>query len=147
MAAGDKLKGDEKMLYAWDGLAYRPIACITSNELSSSAEVKESKNKCNPGVTSVEYSSINKSVSIEGEALDTTTAGGDSAKASFDFLEDAQDSQEKLDIKLDTGLEDAGSKFATVIIQDLTETAAAGEIVTFSATLNFDGGYKADPHA
>lgn len=143
----DILQGDALMLHVHDGAAYRPIACITSNELSSVAETKETKNKCNPGVVGVEYSSINKSVNIEGEALDTTTVGGDLAKASFDFLEAKQDAMEKVTIKLDDGLETQGSKYAKVVIQNLVQTAPAGDSVTFTATLNFDGGYlPGDPH-
>ena len=147
MAAGDKVKGDAFMLHIWDGTAYRPIACITSNDLSSSAEVTESKNKCNPGVISTEYGAINKSVSIDGEFIDTTSAGGDATKASFDFIEGKQDLKEKVDLKIDFGLEDNSSKYAKAVITDLSLTGPAGEISTFNATLNIDGGYVVDPHA
>lgn len=147
MAVGDKVKGDLFMLHMWDGLGYRPIACITSNDLSSSAEVTESKNKCQPGVISTEYGAVNKSLSIEGEFIDTTSAGGDSTKASFDFMEGKQDAKEKVDVKIDLGLEDSSSKYAKAIVSDLSLTGPAGEIATFSATLNIDGGYIADPHA
>lgn len=142
-----KIQGDAFMLHIWDGAAYRPIACITSNSLSSTAETTESKNKCNPGVVSTEYGSINKSISIDGEFLDTTTAGGDVTKASFDFLENLQDTKTKATIKIDFGLEDNSSKYAVAIISDLQLTGPAGEVSTFSATLNFDGGYIADPNA
>ena len=147
MATGDKINGDAFMFHIWDDAAYRPIACITSNDISSSAEVTESKNKCAPGVVSTEYGAINKSASIEGEFIDTTSAGGDSTKASFDFLEGKQDAKQKVDIKIDFGLEDSSSKYAKAIISDLQLTGPAGEVSTFSATLNIDGGYVADPHA
>lgn len=147
MATGDKVQGDAFMLHVHDGTGYRPIACITSNDLSSTAEITETKNKCQPGVISTEYGAVNKTVSIDGEFIDTTSAGGDSTKASFDFLEGKQDSKEKIDIKIDFGLEDSSSKYAKAVVADLTLTGPAGEVSTFSATLNIDGGYVADPHA
>lgn len=147
MATGDKINGDALMLHVYDGSAYLPIACITSNDLSSTAEVTETKNKCQPGVISTEYGSINKTLSIDGEFLDTTSSGGDSTKASFDWLEAKQDLKEKIEIQMDFGLEADGSKWANAIIQDLTLTGPAGEVSTFSATINLDGGYlTTNPH-
>ena len=147
MATGDKVQGDAFLFHIWDGTAYRPIACITSNDLSSTAEIIETKNKCQPGVTSTEYGSINKTVSIDGEFIDTTTVGGDATKASWDYLESKQDAKEKVDIKIDFGFEDSSSKYAKAVVADLTLTGPAGEVSTFSATLNIDGGYITDPHA
>lgn len=140
------IEGDALTLLIWDGADYRPIACITSNDLSSTAEEIESRNKCQPGLVGKSYGSVNKSISIDGEFIDTTSAGGDSTKASFDFLEDKQDQKEKVDIQIMTGLEDGSSRFAIAIITDLQLTGPAGEISTFSATLSIDGGYIANPH-
>lgn len=148
MAAGDYIQGDALLLKIHDGTAYRPIACITSNDLSSTAEVIETKTKCAPGVVGKEYGSVNKSISIEGYYLDTTSAGGDSTKASHDYLQAKQDAVEKVTIQFEDGLETAAPKYGTAIISDLSLSAPAGEKSTFSATLDIDGGLSVtDPHA
>lgn len=149
MAGETKINGDVLILQAWDSdaSAYKPIACITSNELSSTAEIIESKTKCAPGVISKDYGSINKSISIDGEYIDTTSAGGETTKASHDWLEEKQDAKEKIDIAIGTGLDDVPTKYAKALISDIVLTGPAGSISTFSATLDIDGGYIADPHA
>lgn len=149
MAGETKINGDVLILKVWDSVAeaYRPIACITSNDLSSTAEIIESKTKCAPGVVSKDYGSINKSISVDGEYIDTTSVGGETTKASHDWLSEKQDAKVKLDISIATGLADTTTKFAKALIRDINLTGPAGVTATFTATLDIDGGYIADPHA
>ena len=147
MAGETKIQGDVLTLSVWDTSAYRPIACVTSNSLNSSAEIIETQTKCDPGVVGKEYGAVNKSIDVEGEYIDTTSVGGETALASHDWLEAKQDAKEKVVVKIDTGLADVPSKYGTAIISDLSLTGPAGEVATFSATLDIDGGLsETDPN-
>jgi hypothetical protein len=139
MAGETKIQGDVLILSAYDTSAYKPIACITSNDLSSSAEIIETKTKCDPGVVGKEYGAVNKSISVEGEYIDSTSAGGETTLASHDWLVVKQDAKTKVVVQIATGLADVPNRWGTVIISDLALTGAAGEVATFSATLEVDG--------
>lgn len=147
MAGETKIQGDVLTLSVYDTTAWRPIACITSNDISSSAEIIETKTKCDPGVVGKEYGAVNKSISIEGEYIDTTSVGGETTKASHDWMELKQEAKIKIEVQIDSGLADVPARFGNAIISDLSLTGAAGEVATFSATLDIDGGLSAtDPH-
>ena len=79
-------KGEKGIIYVWDSTAYKPLACLTSTSLSTTVSVIESNTKCFPGVTKKYAGTFNGSISLEGEYIDTTTAGGDTAKKSHDAL-------------------------------------------------------------
>ena len=40
------IKGDAVILSIWDGVAYEPIGCLTSNSLSITRNVIETQTKC-----------------------------------------------------------------------------------------------------
>ena len=44
------VKGELGILSVWDGIIFRPVACLTSNSLASTVSVIESQTKCNPGL-------------------------------------------------------------------------------------------------
>ena len=147
MANEIKIQGDVLTLAIYDSDAYKPIACITSNDISSEAEIIETKTKCDPGVVGKEYGAVNKSISIDGEYIDTTSVGGETTKASHDLLEELQATKTKVVVRIATGLADTENLYGTVIISSLTLTGAAGEVATFSATLDVDGGLSStDPN-
>ncbi len=134
MAGETKIQGDVLTLAVYD-TAWKPIACITSNSISSTAETIETQTKCDPGVVGKEYGAVNKSVSVEGEYIDTTSAGGETTKACHDWLEIKQVAKTKVEVRISTGLTDVPSQFGNAIISDLELTGPAGEVSTFSATL------------
>ena len=82
----DFLKGEGAILYVYDGSAYRPIACLTSNSLATALSVIETQTKCDPGQTIKGAGSFSYTIDAEGNYIDTTSAGGDTAKASHDYL-------------------------------------------------------------
>jgi len=139
MANETKIQGDVLTLSVYDTSAYKPIACITSNSLNSSAEIIETKTKCDPGVIGKEYGSVNKSIDVDGEYIDTTSVGGETTLASHDWLMEKQDSKTKVVIRIATGLTDDTNRYGTAIISDLSLSGPAGEIATFTATLEVDG--------
>jgi hypothetical protein len=131
------LKGVNGIVSIYDGVAYRPVACLTSNSLASTLSVIESNTKCDPGVVIKNAGTFSYSLSMDGEYIDTTSVGGDTAKASHDYLLTKQRAKETITWKLDSGLLTT-IYYGTAIVTDLDLTQGAGdEISTFSAT--FDG--------
>lgn len=148
MANETKIQGDVLILSVYDGSsAYLPIACITSNDLTSEAEILENRTKCAPGVVSKDYGSVNTSISVEGQYIDTTSVGGYTTKASHDYLYNLQTSKTKRTIKIATGLADTTDRFGSALFANLTLTGEAGEIATFTCDIQIDGGLSTtDPN-
>ena len=143
------IKGEVLILDVWDGAAYRPVACLTSNSLSKTREVIETQTKCDPGLTVRGYGSLSYEISLEGNYIDTTSVGGDTAKASHDYLDSLMEAGTDVDWRMATGLADTAYYYGTAIITDLTVDAAAGnEWATFSSTFSGSGAIvTTDPNA
>lgn len=136
------IKGEKGIVYIWDTNAYKPIACLTSNSLQSSVSIIESTTKCFPGVVKKTPGSFNASISLEGEYIDTTSVGGDTAKKSHDALFLLQKAKTLVEWKLDTNVDDATSikYYGSAYITDLdAEFGSGDDVTTFSATLEVDG--------
>ncbi len=133
------IKGESGILYVYDGTAYRPVACLTSNSLSSAVSIIESVTKCDPGTTIKQKGTFSYTIDAEGEYIDTTGIGGEVTKASHDYLFSIQTQSAKVDWKLHTGIT-TGIYYGSAIISDLTLDQGAGdEISTFSLTLEGSG--------
>ena len=133
------IKGESGILYVHDGTLYRPIACLTSNSLNSALSIIESQTKCNPGVVVKQAGVFSYTLDAEGEYIDTTSIGGDTTKASHDFLLAKQMAKANLTWKLDTGVTGA-VYYGTAILSELGLDQGAGdEISTFTATLDGSG--------
>ena len=138
----DFIKGDTLILYIYDtvAVAYQPIACITSNSLSSSNAVIETSTKCDPGVVIKTPGNLDYSLSVDGLYIDTTGVGGDITKESHDSLFALQQAKTKVTWKLDTGLSTNSEYFGSAYITDLNlDAPTGGENSTFSATLSGSG--------
>jgi len=132
------INGDLIILSVYDGAAYRPVACLTSNSLSETTNVLESVTKCNPGETLKTKGTRSYNISAEGEYIDTTSAGGQTTLASHDYLKTLADAG-NINWRMATGLADNPFYYGEAIITDLGLTAPANEITTFSATLEGSG--------
>lgn len=148
MAGETKIQGNAILFAVYDGSAYRPLACLTSSSVNKDVTINETETKCNPGVVEKDYGAVNTTIDVDGEFIDTTSVGGDTAKASYDYLESKLDAKEKVTIRYSTGLTDVATKYATALIGALTLTGDVNVKATFSATLEIDGGFSVtDPNA
>ena len=145
------IRGEKGILYIYDTVAYKPVACLTSNGLNTTVAMIESQTKCFPGVVKKTPGTFSYSIDAEGEYIDTTTAGGDDAKASHDALFLLQQSKTLIDWKIDTDIDDAASVkyYGSGYLTDLSATFGSGdEVTTFSATIDGDGAILlTDPFA
>ena len=145
------IKGEAGILFIYDTVtsAYKPTACLTSTSLSSTVSMIESNTKCLPGFTEKDYGIASFSISIDGQYIDTTTVGGDTAKMSHDSLFLLQLAKTKVNFKLDTNVNNATSVkyFGKAIISDLPLDMGSGDdLTTFSATFDVDGNiFLTDP--
>lgn len=143
--------GEKGILYIWDTAAYKPVACLTSNSLNSTVAMIESRTKCFPGVVKKTPGQFTYSIDAEGEYIDTTTAGGDTAKVSHDALFELQQDKTLVEWKIDTNVDDADSVkyYGSGYLTDLSATFGSGdEVATFSATIDGDGAIVlVDPNA
>lgn len=133
------IKGEVGILYIHDGTLYRPVSCLTSNSLSSAVSIIESQTKCNPGQIIKQAGTFSYTIDAEGEYIDTTSVGGETTKASHDYLLTKQQALTAVTWKLDTGVVGA-VYYGSAILSDLSLDQGAGdEISTFSVTLDGSG--------
>jgi hypothetical protein len=143
------IKGELLVFYIYDttDVAYRPVACLTSNSLTETRNIIESQTKCNPGVTTKTSGTYNAEIGLEGEYIDTTSVGAAVTKASHDYIHDIIVLGSEVTWKMDTGLTDDDAYYGTGFVSDLGLDAPAGdELATFSASLSVNGlVVKVDP--
>jgi hypothetical protein len=142
----DKIKGEGLILYIHDGSIYKPLACLTSNSLDSQLGMIESRTKCAPGVVEKQAGVFTYTLSADAIAIDTTSVGGDSTKASHDFILAVQRSKEIINWKMDSGTTSL-TYYGTGLITSLGFSAPTGdEFATFSLTIDGSGDIAtADP--
>lgn len=143
------IKGDALIFYVHDGTAWRPIACLTSNTLSQTRGVIETQTKCDPGVIQRAAGVLAYEISAEGNYIDTTSVGGETTKASHDYLKGLMESGNAVTWKMDTGLADTTAYYGTAFMTELSADAPTGdEFATFSCTLSGSGSIvTVDPTA
>lgn len=143
MAGETFIKGTALIMSVNTGVTgtYRPIACLTQSSLSASTSATEVETMCDPGNVVKEYGSTSYTASVEGVYIDTTSATGDVAKASHDYLLDLVANQTQRVFRMATGLTDTPFYYFTGLITDLELTGSAGDNATFSATIEVNGGY------
>ncbi len=140
------IKGDAVILSIWDGSAYEPIGCLTSNSLSVTRNVIEAQTKCAPGEITRVAGSTSSEVSFEATYIKT-----DGGKTNFDsllsFINDVSGSTQYW--KMSTDQITPVAYYGNAVLADLEITAAAGdEFATFSGTLQNTGlVLTVDPNA
>ena len=131
------IKGDAVILSIWDGVAYEPIGCLTSNSLSVTRNVIETQTKCSPGEIIRAAGSTSSEVSFEATYIKTE---GD--KTDFEdllnFINVSNGTTQSW--KMSTDQITTVAYYGYAILADLEISAAAGdEFATFSGTLQNSG--------
>ena len=135
------IKGDVIILSVYDvaGTAYQPVACLTSNSMSSTLSSIDTVTKCDPGLTIKSPGVFDYSISADGLYIDTGT-GGDTTKKSHDTLLAFQLAKTVVNWRISTGLVTNTFYYGTAIISDLSlDAPTGGEYSTFTGTLNGSG--------
>lgn len=131
------IKGNAVILDIWDGAIYRPVACLTSNDISHSRSVIEAQTKCAPGVIDKSVGTYSYEISLEGLKIDSTSAGAEVTKASFDYLEDVIMGGAISTWRMSTGITDTPYRYGTAILTELGGSdPSAEEDATFSGSLS-----------
>lgn len=130
---------------------YEPLACLTSNSMAETMSMLESTTKCDNGRRKILPDTYSANHSFEGELIDTTTVGGNSAKLSWDSIKDKFRKGEEIAWKLHTitwnnstvnpVATDDGfiREYGKGYLSDLELTGDLGEFITFSGTLEING--------
>ena len=126
------VKGENSILYVWDGTAYLPIACVTTSQFQTSLEqVDGTVTKCdlNPESRAGKFT---YSWSFDGEL------SNDATKASYDFLLKKQQAKEAIFWKEIETTETSTSKtqFGKGMLTSLSKSANANEMITFSGQID-----------
>ena len=131
------IKGDAVILSIWDGSAYEPIGCLTSNSLSVTRNVIEAQTKCAPGEITRVAGSTSSELSFEANYIKT-----DNTKTNFEsllgFINNISGATQTW--KMSTDQITPVAYYGNGILADLEISAAAGdEFGTFSGTLQNSG--------
>jgi hypothetical protein len=140
------IKGDAVILSIWDGTAYKPIGCLTSNSLSVTRNVIETQTKCDPGQIIRAAGSTSSEISFEAKYIKTDATKTD-FDALFGFINVATGTTQ--DWKMSTDQITPVAYYGTAVLADLEISAAAGdEFATYSGTLQNSGlVVTVDPNA
>ena len=139
------IKGDAVILSIWDGTAYEPIGCLTSNSLSVTRNVIETQTKCDPGQIIRAAGSTSSEISFEATYIKT-----DAAKTNFDalfnFINVANGTTQTW--KMSTDQITPVAYYGVAVLADLEISAAGDEFATYSGTLQNSGLIsEVDPNA
>ena len=141
------------MLYIRTGGTWKPFSCMTSNGLSESWDFAETVTACDPGTTRRKPTTYSYEIPYEGVFTDTTGAGGDTAKASWDTAKTIARAKQLTDWKLallkDDGDEEPNfaPQYGSAYFSSLEITGTPTDFITYSATLLGDGDItETDPY-
>tara|TARA_R110000868_G_scaffold44701_2_gene149012 strand:- start:125 stop:559 length:435 start_codon:yes stop_codon:yes gene_type:complete len=140
------IKGDAVILSIWDGTAYEPIGCLTSNSLSVTRNVIETQTKCSPGEIIRAAGSTSSEISFEATYIKTEDGKSD-FDALLNFINTASGVLQTW--KMSTDQITPVSYFGSAVLADLEISAAAGdEFASYSGTLQNSGLItETDPNA
>jgi hypothetical protein len=153
MADEQFYSGSLFMLYIRNSGTWKPVACLTSNGISESWDFAETVTKCDPGVTRRKPTTYSYEIPFEGVFTDTSGAGGDTAKASWDTIKNLARAKTLTEYQIallkENGTEDPNfnAQFGAAYFSALDITGAEGEFITFSGTMLGDGDItEVDPY-
>lgn len=115
--------------------AYVPIACITSRNETNTTNVTEKTNVCTEGKTVRKANSVTRTVTVQGEIVDT---------GSYHDLKAAQDSLEEQIFRIYKGEGELNPMYFKGIITEVSadwDASTEGSAATFSMTVDINGDY------
>lgn len=133
----------------WDGDAYKPIGCLTNTSYSAAMQYLEKVNYCTGGKTVKIPKGVERSLSVEGELIDTTPVGGVTAKVTGTEMRELQETQASngTTTVFRLGRADAGYLYFPATISQYDDSFPAGEQATFSMGLDIsDAPSETDPN-
>ncbi len=130
----DYTNGEDRILYIKQFGNWLPVACLTGNSLSESAEMLPTTTRDNNGWNTSRPTNQSYNIAFDGLQVNTTVAGGSFGVASYDKLKLIKRSKTLIDWKIQ------GSIFPVVdygkgYITDISEAANVGEFLTFSGSI------------
>ena len=153
MADEQFYSGSLFMLYIRTGGAWKPVACLTSNGISESWYFAETVSKCDPGITRRKPTTYSYEIPFEGVFTDTSGAGGDTAKASWDTIKNLARAKALTEYQIallkENGTEEPNfaAQYGAAYFSALEITGAEGEFITFTGTMLGDGDItEVDPY-
>lgn len=133
------INGDDAILFIKRASSYVPVACLTSNGLAEALSFNEVQTKCDPGVIVSTPNAYSYTVPLEGVLTDTTSSGGSTALASWDYLRTLMRNKTLIDWKIEIGapafITDSGQGY----LENLEMTAPAGDNITFTGSIKGTG--------
>lgn len=135
----DFINGDLAILSIRRAGVMTPVACLTSNGLAEALTFNEVQTKCDPGVIISTPNAYSYNVPLEGVLTDTTSGGGDTALASWDYLRTLMRSKTLVEWQIAIGdpvfVQDGGFGY----FENLEMTAPAGDNITFTGSIKGTG--------
>lgn len=137
--------GNRFFLYIRSGGAWKPASCMTSNGISESWDFAETVTACDPGVTRRKPTTYSYEIPYEGVFTDTTGAGGDTAKVSWDSLSAIARAKTRIDWKIallrDDGTEEPNfdPQYGNGYFSALEISANESDFITYTSTILGDG--------
>ena len=131
--AESKIKSRDWLLYISEdaGTTYKPVACLTSHEFSSSNSPIDANSKCGNEMLAGDI--FEQSISAEGFSIVQTTQDKVSALKLYDLHVD----KTTVLAKIKKATETAGDPSYTgnIVVSEYAETGTDGEVVNFTCTL------------
>lgn len=133
------VNGDNSVLSILRDAEYVPIACLTSNGTSETVTFNEVQTKCDPGVIISTPNAYSYTKSLDGLLTDTTSVGGDTALASWDYLSSLMRNKTLIYWKESIGSPAFLNEYGEGYIESLEMTAASGDNITFTGSIKGTG--------
>lgn len=133
------VNGDNSVLSILRNGDYVPIACLTSNGTAETVTFNEVQTKCDPGVIISTPNAYSYTKSLDGLLTDTTSVGGDTALASWDYLSSLMRNKTLIFWKEAVGSPAFLNEYGEGYIESLEMTANSGENITFTGSIKGTG--------
>lgn len=133
------VNGDNSVLSILRDGNYVPIACLTSNGTAETVAFNEVQTKCDPGVIISTPNAYSYTKSLDGVLTDTTSVGGDTALASWDYLSSLMRNKTLIYWKEAVGSPAFLNEYGEGYIESLELVANSGENITFTGSIKGTG--------